>query len=318
MLFGISNSNVRTLSFTDVNGKHIGSISYTKKNTNKSSMKKLKRLQYNMKQISAKIMRSKTSGSAKAAVISAKRKVAELKRKLKTGEYDDSALEAAIVHAMKIERVAKKHAKHIQEEEMAKKGGICNDKLDEEREKKTDGMTQDGLEEALERYFEGSEDAGECMEEVNAEIAREMMRRLQEQMQEEIQAQMQESMRRITQETMEAAMEETAKAGGFEELTESLSAVTGDMDPEDLEELKKKHRSEELKEIAEADMKYLKAMFDRLQSEKESASGSSGFSSGAAAPVSGGVTLELGGADMPVEAQVMPDVSCGTAIDCEV
>lgn len=201
---------------------------------------------------------------------------------------------------------------------MAKKGGICNDKLDEEREKKTDGMTQDGLEEALERYFEGSEDAGECMEEVNAEIAREMMRRLQEQMQEEIQAQMQESMRRITQETMEAAMEETAKAGGFEELTESLSAVTGDMDPEDLEELKKKHRSEELKEIAEADMKYLKAMFDRLQSEKESASGSSGFSSGAAAPVSGGVTLELGGADMPVEAQVMPDVSCGTAIDCEV
>ena len=41
------------------------------------------------------------------------------------------------------------------------------------------------------------------------------------------------------------------------------------MDPEDLEMLKKKHRAKELRKITEADMEYLKALFNELEKEKQ-------------------------------------------------
>ena len=76
-----------------------------------------------------------------------------------------------------------------------------------------------------------------------------------------------------------------------------------------MELLKKKHRSEELREIMEADMKYLKALFDKLEREKQE--GASGLRSNSDYNTnSSGVSLELGGVDIPVEASeglVLPD-----------
>ena len=43
------------------------------------------------------------------------------------------------------------------------------------------------------------------------------------------------------------------------------------MTPEDLEQLKVKHRSDEARDILKADLKYLKALFDRLITPGESA-----------------------------------------------
>ncbi len=73
---------------------------------------------------------------------------------------------------------------------------------------------------------------------------------------------------------------------------------------ENLEQLKVKHRSDEARDILKADLKYLKALFDRLQSEKENA-GKASFAGG----VDTGVSLSLGGMDMPVtttSSQSMP------------
>ena len=72
-------------------------------------------------------------------------------------------------------------------------------------------------------------------------------------------------------ELMQEAMEELEDLSSMSELSEELmlARADGEMDPEDLEQLKKKHRAEELREIMEADMRYLKAMFDRLAKEKQ-------------------------------------------------
>ena len=79
-------------------------------------------------------------------------------------------------------------------------------------------------------------------------------------------------------EMMEMA-EETVELD--EELDEMAEALSGSMTPEDLEQLKVKHRSDEARDILKADLKYLKALFDRLEQEKKQvSSGNIGQTSG--------------------------------------
>ena len=68
----------------------------------------LKKLKYQFKNISSKILRSKTSQAAKQAAGQARREVLRLKRQKQSGNYDDEEIEAAINHAKAMERVAKK------------------------------------------------------------------------------------------------------------------------------------------------------------------------------------------------------------------
>ena len=80
---------------------------------------KLKKLKYHYKDISSKIMRSKTSAMARQVVSQAKREVLRLKREKQSGKYDSEEIDAAIVHAKAMERIARKKVKHLEEEEMA-------------------------------------------------------------------------------------------------------------------------------------------------------------------------------------------------------
>ncbi|MDE6201993.1 MAG: hypothetical protein K2G19_00790, partial [Lachnospiraceae bacterium] len=81
-----------------------------------------------------------------------------------------------------------------------------------------------------------------------------------------------------------------------------------------IERLKKKHRSDELREIMEADMKYLRAMFDKLAKEKqENSSGVSSYNYEAAEAVS----LEIGGMEMPVDVSGMPAMAEGGNLDIQ-
>ena len=85
-----------------------------------------------------------------------------------------------------------------------------------------------------------------------------------------------------------------------------------EMDPEDLDQLKKKHRSEELREIMEADMKYLKALFNRLAREKEEGPGGQDYGSN---DYASGVSLEIGGLDIPVATVEAPVLIEGSNFD---
>ena len=224
-------------------------------------------------------MRTKKSAAAGQVISTARQMVASLKRMYGTDDYDDTELRHAIEHAERMVRIAKKKKKHLLEEENAgKKGGVCQADLEQQDE------------EAL---------MEECLSEDAAEMAEEEMRELLQ----ELQQQMQELMEEMQSESVPE---------------EELTVNQINMDPEELEELKKKHRAEEWKEILEADMKYLKAMFDKYQQDRKNA-GSSGSSQGSgdsAGSSSGAVSLEIGGTEVPVTTSGdVPVVTEGASMD---
>lgn len=267
--------NKRVIQWKRPDGSVAASISISKPNQAKTK----KRLHYNFKAVSAQILLSKNSNSASKAVTKARGTIAILLRKMKTGEYDDKEVELAIVHAKKMERIAKKRMKHLKQEEDIQQKGTTSE-----------------MEEAFEEEMEKAE------EEQALGFSEEEL----EQMLEEYERQLQESMDEMMQETMEELSEEI----GLEELTEEFAGAMDSMDAEDLESLKKKHRSEEMREIMDADMKYLRAIFNKLEKEKQSLSNGSGNFSG--------VSLELSGFEMPVETAQMPVMAEGGSIDASV
>lgn len=268
----IGRSGMTEIKLTDGKGNHVGTV-----RVSKPKVKKKKRIQYNFREISGRILQTKTSGSAGRVLVSARAKVAMLQRMVRNPDYDEKELEQAIIHAKKMERIAKKKMRHLQEEEKAARTGSCADDLEAYEEAKA------GIEEDL------REEGGGSAKELEA-LVQEYQASLQESV-----VSMQESMKELTQDM----------TAGVEELADDLGlCVQKEMRPEDLERLKKKHRADEKKEIAEADLKYLKALFDRLAKEK---------SEGAA-----NVSLQLGGVEMPVETAAEAPATEGGNVDISV
>ncbi|SFC88597.1 hypothetical protein [Butyrivibrio sp. YAB3001] len=248
-----------------------------------------KRVQYSFKKISSQIIRSKNSVSARKAVQAAKREIQRLKRLKGSGEYDEEELQLAIDHAKSMEKVAKKKVVHLEQEEMVERHGKglsgALEELEKEREEKPEDESLKDLEDA-----ELDELAGEYsdqmadseLEEINDEIAQ-MMEEYQYEMKLEMQelmkelssdreaaiAQAQESMSQYVEELSDE-MSEMLEEMDLTELSESLYAPDPNMSDDDLKMLKIKHRTKEMKEIAEADKDYLKGI---MEHEKSKAAG---------------------------------------------
>lgn len=274
MMIGSNSSAVRRIELKAADGTVVGTISYRPASIKTTGQKKTKRLYYNFKEISSQILRAKTSGNARLAVAKARSKIALLQRQQRNGEYDEKEVAMAILHARSMERVARKRLKNLEMEESVKKGGKAYPNVPEEE------YEEPTLEDM------GGEDSVQLSKE-------------------EIQKLMQE-LRQAMDEVMRDLEEEMADNKLTEELTEVIS---GDMDSADLEQLKKKHRADELREIVEADMKYLRALFDKLAKEKQDIS-SGGFNNSSDA-----VSLEISGVEMPVEAVEVPVPTEGANID---
>ena len=105
-------------------------------------------------------------------------------------------------------------------------------------------------------------------------------------------------------EFMEGLEETLEELESLDELEELTTVSYEDMDPEDLDLLKKKHRAKELREITEADMKYLKALFQELEKERQDNQNA--------------VSLELAGIEMPIPAAEIPAAIEGGNIDVTV
>lgn len=254
------------------------------RNKSKNTSLNKKKVKYRFKSISSKIISSKTSASAKQVVSMAKREVMRLKKEKQKGGYDAEEIEAAIAHAKAMEIVAKKKARHLEQEEMAKAAnGIfennpaltkANEERDEEQSvENTDETALDEIDEEAVEYEEIPEEYVED-EMLSAEdIQIEMLTPLVQEMGEEL--------AKLESDLMEEM--------GLDELTEEFLNVS-DMDVADLKELKMKHRLKEQKEIAEADAAYLKAIFEQMAKEK--ASGSVSFSPGVSGSPEAGVTVQ--------------------------
>lgn len=201
----------------------------------------LKKLKYSFKNISGKLIRSKTSVAARQVAGEAKREVLRLKQQKQSGKYDNEEIEAAINHAKAMERVAKKKVRHLEEEELAKACGACLDRLEEYQKDLEDEWEEQDVSESennVTAFNAGIE------EPASENLTGEMMDELTE------------------------SMTDMLSEMGLDELLDIFSSVKQDMDPTDLKLMKIKHRTKELKEIAKADAEYLKAIFEHLEKQK--------------------------------------------------
>ena len=271
------------------------SLSYSESLRNQRQQTKnttlaLKKLKYQFKNISSKILRSKTSQAAKQAAGQARREVLRLKRQKQSGNYDDDEIEAAINHAKAMERVAKKKAKHLEEEELTKAaGGIWQgDRISEEETKDAQDAEAENVQNAeemsrdlsayeyagSEAYAEDSYDISDYIDlgidafyAQTGDFMSEMSDFTSEMMQE-----MSDSLRDLMEEM------------GLDGLSDNAVSVNREMDSADLKMMKIKHRNKEMKEIVKADAEYLKAVFDRLEKMKDNP----------VIPSGGGVSLSAG------------------------
>ena len=244
----------------------------------------LKKLKYQFKNISSKILRSKTSQAAKQAAGQARREVLRLKRQKQNSDSDSEEIDAAIAHAQAMERVAKKKAKHLEEEEMVKAaGGICQgDRISEEETKDVQDAEEENAQNEEEMSAESSEDemsrdlsayeyagneayAGDSYDisdyidlgmdafyAQTGDFMSEMSDFTSEMMQE-----MSDSLRDLMEEM------------GLDVESDTVVSVNREMDPADLKMMKIKHRNKEMKDIVKADAEYLKAVFDHLEKMKD-------------------------------------------------
>ena len=196
---------------------------------------KLKKLKYRFKSLSAKIIRSKTSYAAKQAAGQARREALRLKNEKRKTEGDTTEIDAAIAHAKAMERVAKKKARHLEEEELIKVSQ--NEDFDKVYEVGKNPET-----ELNEDLVDEKETADE--EELTIDELAKLMYELEQKLKSEY-----DDM-------------------GMDELTEVITPPGKEMTPEELKQLKTKHRNREMREIVKADAEYLKSIFNGLEKGK--------------------------------------------------
>lgn len=199
----------------------------------KSTSNEIKKLKYNFKDISNQIRRAKSSVNAKQVASKARREVAQLKAKLQTGQYDEEELQAAIEHAKSMERAAKKKARHLEEEEMVR--------ITDESSGK--GATVSEVEQEMEYKIEGE------IEEYEEELKESIEESVEETME-----QMLDLMYEAMEDTMEESLENT--------MDMMFETTDYEMSEEEFNNFKTKHRNSEDKSMLEADVKYLKALFE--------------------------------------------------------
>ena len=284
-----SNTTKRALEYQqrtqDKNKESIASQSFSYANSLKASRTKAKetslekkKLQYSYKKISSQIIRSKTSDSARKAVAAARREVQRLKRLKNTGEYDDEELQISIEHAKSMEKIARKKAAHLQQEEMIERGhkGALSGLEEKEKDSKDGNIDDKANSEDLERASE-EEYEKEMSEDLQAELA------AYEELDPDVYypEEFEESLLDTVSETdlsdmlgeLEKSMEELLDEMGLSELENTMVAPDPNMSEDDLKMLKIKHRTREMKDIAKADGDYLKAIMDKYEKKGIAGSG---------------------------------------------
>ncbi len=274
------------------------SLSYSESLRNQRQQTKnttlaLKKLKYQFKNISSKILRSKTSQAAKQAAGQARREVLRLKRQKQNSDSDSEEIDAAIAHAQAMERVAKKKAKHLEEEELAKAaGGICQgDRISEEETKDVQDAEAENAQNEEEMSAEGSADevSGDLSAYEYAADSYDISDYIDLGM-DEFYAQAGDFMSEMSDFTSEMMQEmsdslrDLMEEMGLDVEADTVVSVNREMDPADLKMMKIKHRNKEMKDIVKADAEYLKAVFDHLEKMKDNV----------VIPTGGGMSLSAG------------------------
>lgn len=258
--------------------------------SSKNTANAVKKLKYDFKAISAQILRSKTSLNAKQVAGKARRAVLRLKREKQSGGYDEEELQAAISHAQAMERIAKKKARHLQQEELIH----------------VDDSEQSTTVNPYEATKTDVTDDREYTEEWDAKASVEMTADSEAEETIEIQEFIQAMDDRLFSEEMldqfmdefGEAMEGLLEEAGLGDVLEDLIDVPEQtMSKNDFKTYQQKHRLEEQKAMAKADAEYMKAVFEKYQEARSNAVslsvGSVGFGGGSDAGSLSGPVLSF-------------------------
>ena len=234
-----------------------GEMVRTQRQTAKNTSLAVKKLKYQFKNISSRIISSKTSAVARQVAGQATREVLRLKREKQSGNYDSDEIDAAIVHAKAMERIKKKKVRHLEEEELARAGGkamggVCAGDLEEEQDDLDGEKVSDDTE---------SEDDKQEMPTETCDRQRAGKAQYEEELR-QLQAQNDDMNDLMKEMSDDELMNELS-----EELSDALLSYKKDLDPADLKMMIIKHRNKEMREITEADSKYLKTYFDYLEKQ---------------------------------------------------
>lgn len=199
------NTGVRTIKLKNHDGSTAGAITIRN-----PALKKTKKLNYKFRRISNQIIQAKTSGNARRVLATAKGETVSLRRKRATGDYNSSELMRAIRHAERMERIAKKRMKHLQQEENIEKHG--------------EGAWQAGLDgEDLEEKLKNGE--GEEFTGLDAEEIKKLMQEIQEELEQLQQENGLEELTQTIQVDMDPAqLEQLKKKHRSEEMREIMEA----------------------------------------------------------------------------------------------
>ncbi len=265
---------------------------------------------YNFKEVSNKVRAAKNSVSAGQAVLAAKRKVIEMKRKLATAGDDAEEIRLAVHHAEQIEIVAKKKKRHLEMEEMVEHTR-SRDEQNENAEDAAQDMSSSLTEMAEEKIFDEQSDLLEERTDLLTEAT----------------AALQESGEVLTEDMMDelsALVEEFGKEEmeALEEMSEMLSAaeiVDPHMSEEDLKELKTKHRNAENRQMMKADMEYLKEYIKLIEKKQAASLAGMGkaFSNAGAMPMGVAAQYAITGMTLPEAPATIP-VSDGVTVDLQI
>ena len=149
--------------------KEQGYLDLTGKTEKSKGSKTKAKTHYNYKDVSNKIRRAKTALSAGQAVIAAKRKVVEIRRKIAGGKEEAEELQLALTHAKRVEMAARKKKHHLELEELVE----ATQKREEawEKSEDTSSQSEEGTIDQAQEQVEEEEDAifskrGEMTEEL--------------------------------------------------------------------------------------------------------------------------------------------------------
>lgn len=168
------------------------------KKTTKKNQTKKKKLQYNVRDISNQLRRTKKIRDTSEVMVRARAKVADLQRSLYSGQFDNNEVRAALIHARKMVNCAQMKLRHIREEEQFQKSA---------KKKKTAGNHQSG--QKIKRKI------AQKKQELKAEIAMEQTKQQQRETARAVELRRKKQMHRLTERSKlnEADMEyESRKA----------------------------------------------------------------------------------------------------------
>ena len=248
-----------------------------------------KKLNYNANEVANAIQRAKTSTSAAGTVSKAKRKVAELKRKLANKDADTGEIRIALAHARSLERVATKKKRHLELEEL-----VNNARRNQENQEKTENESSDMVTEIAETVKDKmSEQSQDRIDELYEKMEQLIVDYQEsEEYSSDFEAELIQSMDDMMSEFEE--MQSKTLSEAFDAL-DAIEIADPHMSEDDFKMFKIKHRNSENKDIVKANMEYLKSLIEHYEkSPTSSVPGvAPGVSSQAVIPVESGVSADV-------------------------